>query len=737
MKVQALNNAGWMAVCVGLGFMGSPLAAAAAETAAPNGAASVPENAAAAVAPLAIEPADLDTITVYATRNPITAFDYAGQVSVLDREAILDFNPSTISDVFAAIPGAQFDSGPRRTGDAPGIRGLSGQGVLIFLDGARQSFVSGHDGRFFVDPDLVQAVEVVRGPTSALYGSGALGGVIATRTITAADILQEGERAALRLTTGYQSVNDEFRAGGTGVWQSDDGLVDVVGHLTYRDSGNIDLGNDTTLPADDEILSSLLKLTVRPSDEVEIYASWIRYGADATDPQNPQGANLAAPGNPLVFRDVEANTFQGGVNWDPDSPLVNFNLVGYLSESGVEEDEVENPRTTDREVETFGFLIDNRSRFALSSKASLTLTYGGEYYQDRQTGLDTATADGSRGGVPDAETDFFGAFIQAELTLEDAILPGTLSIIPGVRWDRFDSSADGEVFEIEESEISPKVGVTYKPVPQFLLFGNYAQGFRAPSFNEAFADGVHFSIPDFSAPPGPFGPAFVQNLFIGNPDLTAEDSTTWEVGAGIDFEDIIFGNDRLIAKGSYYKSNVDNLIGLDVETPLGCFDPMLSMFAPCGTGPEFGNTSQNINIANAEIDGIELEFSYDADLFYLRGNYATIDGIDADSGEFLEGVLQPDLFFVDAGVRVDPLDLRLGSRVRVGGEFTAVNNPVEVRESYVVGDVYAVWEPRALEGVRLDLGVDNITDTDYEVVFAGVSQSGRNFKATLSWQTGF
>ncbi|MEL7488645.1 MAG: TonB-dependent receptor plug domain-containing protein, partial [Pseudomonadota bacterium] len=374
---------------------------------------------------------DVDVISVYATRNPIAAYDYPGQVTVIDRDEVLDFNASSLADVFQAIPGAQFDSGPRRTGDAPTVRGLTGNGVLIFLDGARQSFVSGHDGRFFVDPELVKSVEVVRGPTSALYGSGALGGVIATRTITADDILDADETFGVRFNSGYQSVNDEFRVGGTGVFRSEDGLVDVVAHLTYRDSGSIELGNDFTLPADDEILSSLIKTTLRPTDDLELYASWIRYGADSTDPQNPQGANLAGPGNALVFRDAEANTFQGGAAWNPESDLVKLNIVGYYSESGVEEDEVDDTRVTDRLVETFGFLIDNRSSFALGRGAALTFTYGGEYYEDRQRGTDTDTPDGTRGGVPDATTQFIGAFVQAELSLDNlGPVPGSLSVIP-------------------------------------------------------------------------------------------------------------------------------------------------------------------------------------------------------------------------------------------------------------------------------------------------------------------
>lgn len=59
----------------------------------------------------------------------------------------------------------------------------------------------------------------------------------------------------------------------------------------------------------------------------------------------------------------------------------------------------------------------------------------------------------------------------------------------------------------------------------------------------------------------------------------------------------------------------------------------------------------------------------------------------------------------------------------------------ERRDSYHVFDVYAVWQPAdgMLKGVRLDLGVDNITDEDYEVVAAGVSEPGRNYKAAISY----
>lgn len=678
-------------------------------------------------------------ITVTATRNPVAAHDFPGQVTVIDRAEIEDFNASSLQDIFVAIPGATFDSGPRRTGDTPNIRGLGGNAVLIFQDGARQSFASGHDGRFFIDPELVQTVEVVRGPNSALYGSGALGGVISTRTVTARDLLEQGERFGVKLVSGYQSVNDEFRAGGTVAGQSSDGKWDAVGHLTWRTSGDIDLGNGTTLPADDEITSSLFKLTARPTDVLEITASYTRFQLDATDPQNPQGNNLAGPDNDLVFRDITSDTAQIGLNWNPASDAIDLNLVGYYSRNGVEEDTVGTPRVADRAVETLGFLIDNRSRFALGSANSLMLTYGGEYYRDEQTGLDTATADGTRGGVPDAKTDFVGLFVQAELTLADmGAIPGEISVIPGIRWDSFRSSAAGETFEIDDDEFSPKIGVSWKPVPELMFFGNYALGFRAPSFNEAFADGAHFVIPDLSTPPGPRGPRFVSNLFIGNGALQPEESETFELGAGIDLPGLIANGDRLTIKGSYYESDVENLIGLDVNIPAGCF--VASPFVPpCGSGPDFGNTSQNVNIRNARISGMEIEFDYRSDWFYARGNFSSIDGVDAGTGEFLEGVLQPDILFVDLGSRIGDTGLRLGARFTLATEFDEVNTPQEIRDDYLRSDLYLIFQPDTgpLRDFRLDLGVDNVGDAAFEVINAGVFQPGRNFKAALSWSKGF
>ncbi len=73
-----------------------------------------------------------------------------------------------------------------------------------------------------------------------------------------------------------------------------------------------------------------------------------------------------------------------------------------------------------------------------------------------------------------------------------------------IRWDRFENNAPGDASTQDEA-VSPKIGVSYKPIPELIFFGNWAEAFRAPSFNEVYADQIHFEIPNFSVP-GPFGP---------------------------------------------------------------------------------------------------------------------------------------------------------------------------------------------------------------------------------------
>jgi hemoglobin/transferrin/lactoferrin receptor protein len=86
-------------------------------------------------------------------------------------------------------------------------------------------------------------VELVKGPASSLYGSSALGGVIALTTVDALDFLDAGETQGVRVKAGFESVDEEMLFSTTVFARSLDGPFDIVGGLAYRDSGDITLGN--------------------------------------------------------------------------------------------------------------------------------------------------------------------------------------------------------------------------------------------------------------------------------------------------------------------------------------------------------------------------------------------------------------------------------------------------------------------------------------------------------------
>ncbi|MFN3312386.1 MAG: TonB-dependent hemoglobin/transferrin/lactoferrin family receptor [Hyphomonas sp.] len=676
-----------------------------------------------------------DIITVYGTSNPLPVFDYPGQVTVLGRDQLELIQPSAMSDLLRDVPGLEFSGGPRRTGEMPSIRGLGRENVLILLDGARQSFISAHDGRFFLDPELVQTAEVVRGPASALYGSGAVGGVLAFETVDAADLLGGSESAGVRLRSAYQSVNEEWLTTVTLFGRR--GGLDALGSFGVRSSGDIALGSSADLPSDDRIKTGLVKLGYRFSDALSADLAWQNFSNSAVEPNNGQGTG--STGDATLDRDVDKDitteTWRAGLAFTPNSPLLDARLTVYNAVTSVDEFDASAYRTTLREIETNGVSLRNASRFTLGT-VDTTLTLGGDWYEDTQTGTDSAAPGGIRGGVPNGSAEFTGIFAQIEAEIARPLgLPGRLIVIPGIRHDSFESSSDLSQQTSSDSQVSPRLGASYAPAEWLRLFASYSEGFRAPSLNELYLDGVHFPVPH----PVLFNPAmgqfvFVNNNFVPNPELKPESSETVEVGFGLDFKDLITSGDRFQGKLSYFKSDVSDLINLTVDF---AYDPT------CFAGPAFfpctAGTTNSANIDGAKLQGWEAEASYEAPRWYSRLSASTLEGTDNATGEDI-GTLTPDRLALDVGVILTEWNTRLGTRLQLASEFKRRGlsdtelTVVERRAGYAVLDLYASWRPEFFNGVRIDAGIDNVFDHDYDRVFEGVSEPGRNFKLAVAWQ---
>lgn len=665
----------------------------------------------------------LDTISVTATRNPIKAFEYPGMVTVTGHEAIRTLQPSSVDDVLRFVPGVEFSGGPRRSGETPSVRGFDGPDVVILLDGARQNFGSAHDGRFFVDPSLLKQVEVLRGPASALYGSGGTGGVIEFRTIDAADFLAPGETAGLSLSGGYQTVNRERVGTVTGYGRPVEGL-DLVGSITKRDSGSIELGDGTKLTStDDDIISGLLKGSYEFADFHRVEGSFLRFDNDAEEPNNGQGLG----GDDIVDKDIETDTFRAAYSYrNPNDNLVDLDLVAYYTDFQVDELRLDDGgvgpagELLKRDVDTLGFRLDNRSRFMLTDSIGTTFTYGGEFYRDDQDG---AAGSGERDGVPDADADTFGLFAQAEIAIAEplGLLPGDLLLIPGIRYDNYELTSDIADNNNDEEEFSPRFGVSYLPTDYLLLFANYAEAFRAPTFDELFLTGTHFQIPITGFPT-------IVNRFVPNADLDPQRTRTVEVGAGLSFDNVARPGDRFQIKGSYYRSKGKDFIDQVVSQPTPFVDCVPAIPGNCD------GTTTTFNVPEARLFGTEIEASYESNRYLFTLGYSKLDGENDETGEKL-GSLTPTRLTVNAALKLPEFDSIVGWRIIAAKKFEEVNNADEARDGYATNDIYAVWAPSdgLLEGFRLDLGVDNVFDKKYTRVNTNAVEAGRNYKALVSY----
>lgn len=147
-----------------------------------------------------------ETMTVTATGNARSSFEAPMMVSVIDTSAPENQTATSATDLLRHVPGITLDGTGRTNGQDVNMRGYDHRGVLVLVDGVRQGTDTGHLNGTFLDPALIKRVEIVRGPSALLYGSGALGGVISYDTVDAKDLLQEGQSSGFRV----------FGTGGTG-----------------------------------------------------------------------------------------------------------------------------------------------------------------------------------------------------------------------------------------------------------------------------------------------------------------------------------------------------------------------------------------------------------------------------------------------------------------------------------------------------------------------------------------
>jgi hemoglobin/transferrin/lactoferrin receptor protein len=650
----------------------------------------------------------LDPITVVATKTEERASETLAAVSTVRGEQINQIMPKRFSDTLMGIPGVYFQERGDEPGTSVNIRGLQDFGrVAVVVDGARQNYQrTGHfaNGAFYLDPELVGGVDVVRGPTANIYGSGAIGGVVSIRTKDFEDVVRPGERWGVEGHT--QAGTNHARglvSGFGGVRVSPNIDVFAGGSLTSQSNYNDGDGTEV-VNSWNKIGSAIGKVTLRPADghEVKLGGTFQNFEYDFGQPARGTQSGVSVYGTNLTNTTATAR-------WKfarPDTPLIDWDANVYWNRTESEQTKIRHTSAASSlsrplcgpgvagnpisgcvgdvrgyTLDTVGFDANNTSRFeALGWRNALTL--GADAFNDK---VETFDPHGnSNVTTPGGERTVGGGFAQMKSNYST-----WLEIIGALRYDTYELSGLGTT--TSGDRLSPKITVGITPFRGFTPYVTYAEGYRAPSLTETIISGAHARAtpfePGFPCPDGNVG----LFCFLPNPNLKAEVGKNKEVGVNLRYDDVFAPGDSFRGKFNVFRNDVDDFI------------EMVSF----GSSNQF---YQYQNIPEARIEGAEFETMYDAGSWFAGLAGHTQRGHNVATGIGLLRI-QPDMLTTTAGVRFYERKMTVSVRWSAVGSNTDIPSDYVPNDSYNLVNLYVGYQPNP--DVLMGFNVDNLLDETY------------------------
>jgi hemoglobin/transferrin/lactoferrin receptor protein len=683
----------------------------------------------------------LDPITVVATKTAEAVSDTLAAVSTIRSEQIEQTRATTAAELFRATPGVWFQNRPDDPSTSINIRGLQDFGrVAVTIDGARQNFQrTGHaaDGQFYIEPNTIAGIDVVRGPVANIYGSGAIGGVVAFRTKDAEDILKPGEKWAVE-SLGEISSNKGWNSYLNGAVRVGEN-IDLFFGGTYRDQSNYKDGNRDRVPnTAAETWTGTAKATLRPSEGHTLKFGYTQFESDF----NTGIPFLVAFGPPPAPPVQASSIYDTGVlnqiataRWlysKPDDNVFNWDANVYWTRTSTDQTKIDGlppafggigdiGDTRNFSIETLGFDVNNTSRFETGA-ISHALTIGVDGFQDK--------VDTSGFGVvftPSGERTVSGAFLQLKSNYST-----WLEVISALRFDQY--RLEGGGFETSGSRVSPKITVGVTPFKGFQPYITYAEGYRAPAITETLITGLHPIV-------------FAPFTFMADPGLQPEVGKNKEVGINLKYNDIFQAGDKFRGKVNVYRNDVSDFIEL-VPVP---FNGVGQGGLICPT-PGIG-CFQYQNLTSARLEGAEFETMYDTGSWFFGLAGSHVRGRNLDAHEPLAKIA-PDFITTTLGTRLWDNRLTLAMRWQAVAAKKASEIPVDSGGDSVYAPTGAFNIVNLYLGYQINdntsaaLSVENLLNEQYSpylTVFANPSGSGSplsiplpgiTFKASLKVRFG-
>lgn len=670
-----------------------------------------------------------DEFIITADRIERDPFETPNAVNVISKVEINDRAAKTSAEALREENGI-FVQKTNHGGGSAIIRGLSSNQILILVDGIRLNNslyrLGNHQYLTTVDNNSIQQIEIVRGPTSMLYGSDAMGGTINLRT-KMPEFNTAGRFINLSLLSRYASADNEKTISARGEFSTN--KVAFNTGFSYKDYGDLRRGRNSDYKRIEKSTDGIIqspngyaaydfdsKLIYKFSNESDLIAAYQlsnqenvpRY--DKYENDNYYLWKYQPQRRQLAYLKYERNFFSNYIN--------SFNTTISYS------DQVEGRHTQRRddsdlqkekdEAHTFGLTFEANSLFRNHS-----FLYGAEIYTDKikseQYNYDADSGVRTKSPLsryPDgAEYNSYGFYIQDEYNLSKK-----LTTIFGGRYSYFntrfqlvgmDSSFlyNNNPYEQSFKAFTFSLGTVYRMINYLHFYFNLGQAFRAPNLSDI----------------SKFGESKGEIFEVPNPDLEPEKMFTIDLGIKINHS--IFKVD-----GSVYYSKISDL--------LASADAIYKGLPTIEIDSTILKIKSKKNIGEAYIYGAEGSFRY---MFlgnwYLRGNFTWIYGKNTTLDEPVGGI--PPLFGL-TGIQYNKINYKIDFYMRFAAKQDRLSaddldDPRIPRggtppwQTYNIRIKYMVSKL-----ITLQTALENILDYNYREHGSGINGPGRNFIISLN-----
>ena len=595
------------------------------------------------------------------------------------------------------------------TGQAsPFIRGLTGQQVLVLVDGVRlnNAFFRRGPNQYFntIDPGLIEQMEVVRGQGSVLWGSDAIGGVvnIVTRSPDSDYGRSRGDYTGVELHETFNTADSSsYTRVNVDGWMGDSGFFGGGSYLNVRDlETGFDFGRQPgtnysqysgdmklqRLISDDQLLT--VALQHHEQDDVPRSDRFPGFPGDRNNSNTPGGARFFDPQQrDLIYVRYEA--------LNPIDLIDALTLTtSYHRQREVQTRGIPTARMQETDVESVGINLIAVRDFGGFGK----LSNGMDWYHDD---VDSAFG-GTAGGVivpDDAYYERFGAYLNWDVAVTEQF-----DATVGVRYETIHTAGTPVIansfvpVRAHYYDWVGQVGLVYKLTPKIHVVGSISEGFRAPNLDDLMANNPN---------------VLQQGRSVPSLGLTAEHSVNYEVGVKTKSE-------RLQTQTFVYWLDID--------------DNIVSIAAAPNT---FASANQDSYVQGVEFNG---EYELD-DAWSVFGNFWYTYGKNRVTDSPLsrippaQGILglrwsdqcrrtyfSMHTWMVRRQDRLDQVRDVTDERIPLGG--TPGYATLNIRGGRTFGDE---------QQHRISIGLDNVTDKEYLVHGSGVFGTGFTARLGYSW----